>query len=230
MISLLSILAVGFALGMRHATDADHVVAVSTIMSRERSLWRAAAIGLIWGVGHSLTILVVGSAILFFGWVVPARLGLGLEFSVGLMLVGLGAWSLKAFGSEPQALAAGPGGLTAETSPAWPGHIHPHLPGAARPLLVGIVHGLAGSAAVALLVLPIFQNHLWAVIYLVVFGAGTVAGMMLVTATMALPLHWSVRRSTNFHRGLGRLAAVASVGFGAFLLYDIGVVQGLLVR
>src|SRR5271168_3827548 len=94
MIGLLSIIALGFFLGMRHATDPDHVIAVSTIVSRHRSVKQAALIGALWGVGHTLTILLVGSGIVLFGWVIPARIGLSMEFSVGLMLILLGVLNL----------------------------------------------------------------------------------------------------------------------------------------
>src|SRR6266852_4620098 len=94
MISLLSILALGFFLGMRHATDPDHVIAVTTIVSRQRSIRQAALIGILWGMGHTITILVVGSAIILFGLVIPPRVGLTMEFSVGLMLILLGILNL----------------------------------------------------------------------------------------------------------------------------------------
>src|SRR5215831_3618739 len=93
----LSILALGFFLGMRHATDSDHVVAVSTIVSREKSVLSASLVGALWGVGHSLTILIVGGAIIFFGVVLPARVGLTMEFSVALMLVVLGLLNVTGF-------------------------------------------------------------------------------------------------------------------------------------
>src|ERR1700688_2382761 len=94
MISGLAILAIGFFLGMRHATDPDHVIAVSTIVSRERSIAKAAFIGVLWGLGHTLTILAVGAAIVLFGLAIPARVGLTMEFCVGLMLILLGVLNL----------------------------------------------------------------------------------------------------------------------------------------
>jgi high-affinity nickel-transport protein len=96
-----------------------------------------------------------------------------------------------------------------------------------RPFLVGIIHGMAGSAAVALLILPIIQIPLQALAYLLVFGAGTIAGMLLITATIALPFVYSARRSSTFHRHLGFASSSLSVGFGLFLVYQIGFVQGL---
>src|SRR3954470_14027689 len=97
MMTLISFLLLGFFLGMRHATDPDHVIAVTTIVSRERTVRNAAWIGIVWGVGHSLTMLLVGGGIVFFGVVIPPRLGLSLEFSVALMLIVLGLFNLKSF-------------------------------------------------------------------------------------------------------------------------------------
>src|SRR6202171_3137263 len=94
MLSGFVILITGFVLGMRHATDPDHVIAVSTIVSRERSIVKAALIGILWGCGHTITIVAVGAAIIFFGMAIPARVGLTMEFSVGLMLILLGVLNL----------------------------------------------------------------------------------------------------------------------------------------
>src|SRR6202007_1709392 len=94
MIGLLSIVALGFFLGMRHATDPDHVIAVTTIVSRYKKVGHAAAIWAFWRFGHTLTIFVVGSGIILFGWVIPTRIGLSMEFSVGLMLILLGVLNL----------------------------------------------------------------------------------------------------------------------------------------
>lgn len=222
MTTLLSILLLGFFLGMRHATDCDHVVAVTTIVSKQRSLGSAALTGIFWGIGHSLTLLVVGGAIIFFGIVIPERLGLGLEFCVALMLILLGALNIR---SAMRSL----GGKDKEWEPEkgldrvfgrakWYG--------AVRPLIIGIVHGLAGSAAVALLVLPIIQRPIWAWAYLLVFGLGTVAGMMLMTTTIAVPITYTAR-FTFFRHHLATAAGCLSLGFGLFLAYQIGFVNGL---
>src|SRR5690348_3144414 len=97
MFNLLSITAIGFFLGMRHATDPDHVVAVTAIVSSQPKTFQAALIGAMWGIGHTLTILIVGAAIILFNLVIPVRLGLGMELSVGVMLILLGAWNLTSF-------------------------------------------------------------------------------------------------------------------------------------
>ncbi len=258
MTSLLAIVGLGFFLGMRHATDPDHVIAVSTIVSRHRTTGGAALIGAVWGVGHTITIMVVGGGIVLLGWVIPARVGLSLELSVGVMLIVLGtltlAGVLRRAGEEARPDGQGhtphshahPHGDYVHTHPH--GHqpeSHPHRPDQTplgrldrrlggirlyqliRPLVVGVVHGLAGSAAIALLVLTTIGNAGWAVLYLLVFGLGTVVGMMLVTAIIAWPFRYSAGRRGRLNAGLRVAAGVMSVGFGLLLAYRIGFVEGL---
>jgi high-affinity nickel permease len=227
MAGMTSIVALGFLLGMRHATDADHVVAVATIVSRERSLTMAARIGALWGLGHSLTIVLVGAPIVLLNWAVPPRIGLTMELSVGVMLILLGTLNitgvLHAAGAASHAHAADPSRL------AWlnrtVGRRGPFL--FLRPLLVGIVHGLAGSAAVALLVLTAIREPVWAVAYLVVFGVGTVAGMVLVTTVIALPFASAGAGVERTHRRLQVATGLLSVAFGCFIAYKIGSVGGV---
>jgi hypothetical protein len=223
--SLAPILALGFLLGMRHATDADHVVAVSTIVSRERSFLAAAPIGILWGIGHTLTILAVGGAIVLFGLVIPARIGLGMELAVALMLVLLGALNVVA------ALREANGTGRARTLAS--SHPHPHrnecarLGRSLRPLGIGVVHGLAGSAAVALLMLGSIRDPVWGLAYLVVFGVGTIAGMLLITTALAVPVIVIAERFERLRRVLGTATGFASAAFGVFLIHQIGFVHGL---
>ena len=259
MSSLLAIVLLGFVLGMRHATDPDHVIAVTTIVSRQRSLGGAALIGAFWGIGHTLTIMAVGAGIIVFNLVIPPRLGLTMELAVGVMLVLLGVLNLTGVTTR----------VTERLTPAVAGghahphahgdyihnHIHGHEPGhhghaedstpvakldrrfgasqgfslyhVLRPLLVGIVHGLAGSAAVALLVLATIHNSAWAVVYLLVFGVGTIAGMMLITAAIAVPYAYTGRRFVRLNGALAAASGLISVGFGLFIAYQIGFVNGL---
>jgi ABC-type nickel/cobalt efflux system permease component RcnA len=256
-ITFLSIVLLGFFLGMRHATDSDHVVAVTTIVSKQRSIGSAALTGIFWGIGHSLTLLFVGGAIIFFGVVVPKRLGLSLEFCVALMLILLGALNLRgalrALRMTRSVARSGHSHEHTHHDGEWV-HTHPHGHGpekhghredsvpparldrifgrakwyrALRPLAIGLVHGLAGSAALALLVLPIIGHPLWALAYLCVFGLGTIVGMMLITMTIAVPITYAARFGL-FHRHFGAVAGVFSVAFGLFLAYQIGFVNGLL--
>jgi high-affinity nickel permease len=250
MTGILAIAALGFFLGMRHATDPDHVIAISTIVARQRSTRGAAWIGVVWGVGHTLTILVVGGGIILLGWVIPARVGLSMELSVGLMLIVLGIMNLTGvLGriTEPLTHAhAHPHGDYVHTHAH--GHdpeAHPHAPeqtpvgwldrhfGALglyqllRPMVVGIVHGLAGSAAVALLVLTTIRDPGWAVLYLLVFGVGTIVGMMLITSVIAMPIAYTGARFVRVNRGLRVASGLISLGFGLFLAYQVGIVNGL---
>jgi len=224
--TLLAILALGFFLGMRHATDSDHVVAITTIVSRERSARSALWIGALWGLGHSVTILLVGGAIVLCGWVIPPRLGLSMELSVAIMLIVLGAMNLSTTLSRINQVAHP---HRHEPAPASQEHEHWRVRGPLRPLAIGVVHGLAGSAAVALLVLATIKSASMALLYLAVFGAGTVAGMMLLTLAMALPISAMARRFGNLELGLSRITGVVSIAFGLFLAYQIGVADGLLV-
>jgi len=266
-IGLFTIIVVGFFLGMRHATDPDHVIAVTTIVSRQRNVWRAALTGIFWGIGHTLTIFIVGAGIIIFNLVIPERLGLSMEFSVSMMLIFLGVINVLAFlRSIPGATAAvTPGTISDEHSAAEPPHSHAHRhrglfahshghvpedqsqePGAAptafldrafgrsgiyqhlRPLLIGLVHGLAGSAAVALLVLTTISNPHWALAYLLLFGVGTIAGMMLITMSIASTFLFVGRNRAGFSRKLSLASGLISVAFGLFVAYEICFVQGLL--
>jgi high-affinity nickel-transport protein len=259
MTSGLAILAIGFFLGMRHATDPDHVIAVSTIVSRERSISKAAFIGVLWGLGHTLTILAVGAAIILFGLAIPARVGLTMEFCVGLMLILLGAlnltgamkWMSEKF-SPAHPPVSGEHVHIHEHDAKLHFHWHSHAPEsehhaatlappqalersfaglgryqALRPVFVGIVHGLAGSAAVALLVLSAIREPKWGVLYLLVFGVGTIAGMMLITSVIALPFSFAGYRFAWLNRSLVTGSGILSLVFGLFICYQIGFVDGL---
>jgi len=240
---------------MRHATDSDHVIAVTTIVSRQRNIASAALTGVFWGIGHSITLLVVGGAIILFGLVIPQRLGMGFEFCVALMLILLGWLNLRAFRRSVDYVISNEqhahehvhqhGDYIHSHShrhdPDEHGHSEKDVPTARldrqfgrshfyrllRPMIVGVVHGLAGSAAVALLVLPIIRDSTWAMIYLLIFGVGTIAGMMLITVAIAAPITYSVNRSRAFNRYVGAAAGVLSLIFGLFLVYQIAYVDGL---
>ena len=177
---LLALAGFGFLLGMRHATDADHVIAVTTILNRSRRLLDTTLIGALWGLGHTITVLIVGTLIIVFNVVIPPPVGLAMEFAVALMLIALGILNLTGSLSW----------LTERMTPPAPIHAHDHLHGGAshghlhghgaqpglvaslgryqllRPIVVGLVHGLAGSAAVALLVLATIQDTGTAIAYL----------------------------------------------------------------
>jgi high-affinity nickel-transport protein len=238
LVSFAGIVLLGLFLGMRHSTDPDHVVAVSTIVSRERSVGHAALIGVLWGVGHTLTISVVGSAIILFGLVIPPRIGLSMEFSVAVMLILLGVlnltgviqWLTKRFtpAEKSEGTAADSIGVEPETK-SFGSRLMARFGvyQLLRPLFIGLVHGLAGSAAVALLVLSTIHSPLWAIAYLVVFGVGTIAGMMLMTTIIAMPIAYTGNRFARTGSYLAVASGIASTAFGMFLVYQIGLVDGL---
>ena len=215
MSAFLALMALGLLLGMRHATDPDHVIAVTTIVARQRSSRGAASIGAAWGLGHTLTILLVGGGILLFGWVIPPKLGLSMELAVGLMLIVLGAMNLTGTVRRIRARQ-----LDGERR--WPGARQ-----LVRPLVVGMVHGLAGSAAIALLVLATIGDAQWAIWYLFVFGAGTILGMTLMTALIVLPFRRRDPRFARLNGGLRVASGVISVAFGLFVAWRVGIVDGL---
>ena len=203
MIDLALAFATALLLGMRHATDADHIVAVSAIASRERSVRKATMVGAVWGLGHTLTIFAVGGAIVIFRVAFTPRVGLSLEFTVAVMLVLLGALNL----------------LDVRVG----GGISSH----ARPFAVGVVHGLAGSAAATLLILPLIADARWAVAYLLVFGLGTIAGMATVTLAIAAPAALAAARVAGFQRWIRLASGTISLAFGTWLIARIGWVDGL---
>jgi high-affinity nickel-transport protein len=226
---LLPILALGFFLGMRHATDSDHVVAVTAIVSREKSARAATLVGALWGIGHTLTIMLVGGAIILFGIVVPAKVGLSMEFSVAVMLVLLGLMNVVGWRRDVRHLRAPSAEVTEATDAnarlGWAARLGGLR--SIRSLVVGTVHGLAGSAAVALLVLTTLRDARWALLYLFLFGVGTVAGMMLITSALAVPLVYTDRKFSAWNRHMGWITGLFSLGFGLWLVYRIGFVDGL---
>jgi hypothetical protein len=261
-LNVVSFLFLGFFLGMRHATDADHVVAIATIVSRERSVAGSALLGAAWGVGHTVTVMAVGAAIIVFGVVIPPKLGLSMEFAVGIMLVMLGVLTLTGMGRKvgaAHAHAGVPGGhaLDLHDHPHTHGdyvhrHPHGHGPGAhghaeehtplarldrsrfgriavyqwLRPFAVGLVHGLAGSAAVALMVLSIIREPVAALGYLLLFGLGTIVGMMLITLILSAPFVFTVVNLPKFNWRLRVASGLVSFVFGVILIYGIGFAEG----
>ena len=253
MTQILALAGFGFLLGMRHATDADHVIAVTTILNRSQRFMHGTVIGAIWGLGHTITVLVVGVLIIAFGVVIPPPVGLAMEFAVALMLILLGVLSLT----------GGMGRLVERFTPPAPMHGHPHEhlhahdaddephphghahlhghgndPGLVqtfgwfqlgRPLVVGLVHGLAGSAAVAFLVLTdlAVNDTGQAIVYLLIFCAGVAAGMAILTTVIGLPFLVSRVRSERINRWLTLGSGVLSLAFGLYLAYQIGIVDGL---
>lgn len=239
MLSLTAILFIGFLLGMRHATDPDHVVAITTIVSRQPGVARAGLIGALWGIGHTCTIFVVGAMIILFRVTIPPRVGLSMELAVAAMLILLGILNLTGTLRQlqerflPNSLASSSeenGSREKDETEIQASVGMFRAMGAynvLRPLIIGIVHGLAGSAAVALLVMATIHDSWWAIAYLLLFGIGTVAGMVLITTVIAMPFTLTGKRFSSLNRGMGIASAVISVAFGLFLSFQIGIVDGL---
>ena len=239
--SILFVTGLGLILGMRHSTDPDHVVAISTIVSKQRSIRNAAFIGSVWGIGHTITIFIVGSLIILFGVEISPRVGLSMEFSVAVMLILLGILNLSGvmqkvtafFTPAVGALENTPAPNRKETSKKGVERLIESSLGrfglyqCLRPLVIGLVHGLAGSAAVALLVLSTIHNPVWATAYLLIFGAGTMVGMMCMTAAIAIPLTFAGDRFAKLSRYLGTASGMVSLCFGSFLVYQLGFLGGL---
>lgn len=197
---MISLLLLGLLLGVRHASDADHVAAVTAISSRSVSLAHASRVGVLWGLGHTTALLLFGGAIILFEIAVPPRLGLGLEFAVGVMLVTLGLRNVLPAPRVPQA-ARDP----------------------ARPLVVGALHGLAGSGAVVLLVLAAIPDPRWAVAYLVLFGVGTMLGMVAVTTAIAVPSRLASVRAPRVGGALRFAAGAVSIAIGIAVMRETGI-------
>jgi len=202
----LPLLGLGLLLGLRHAADPDHVVAVTAIAARTRRMAPATLLGMVWGLGHTLTLFGVGAGIILFNWAIPPRVGLAMEFCVALALVVVGLLNLSR--QNPRA-------------PDSSG------PPARRAFVVGLVHGLAGSAVVALLVLATVRDPLWACGYLLVFALGTLVGMACVTASFAAPVAAAAHRWRSARQVIRFSTGTLSVALGVWLAYRIGWHDGL---
>ena len=233
----LFVVGLGILLGMRHSTDADHVVAISTIVTRQRGMRSAALIGSVWGLGHTITVFAVGAFIILLGVRIPPRIGLSMEFCVALMLVLLGVLNLTgimaritnrlSIAGTRNSLDSSTRSRNASREPALAAIRSLGAFQLLRPLVIGLVHGLAGSAAVALLVLSTIRDPIWATVYLLVFGGGTMLGMMLMTTAISLPLSFAGVRSARLSRWFGVASGMASLCFGSFLVYQLGFLGGL---
>jgi len=238
-VPVMTTIAFGFVLGLRHALDADHVAAIAALARPGEGLRRALANGFSWGFGHALMIGLAGSLAIALRAAVPGRLALAFEFAAGLMLVVLGVAALR--GALRDRLHvhqhlhddvahahlhfhAAPHGRGAHAP-----HRHPHpFRLALRPFLVGSVHGLAGSAALALLVLATVPTALLGCLYLLLFGAGTTAGMMLMSLALGAPLVIARRRALWLSGALRAAAGLGSLGVGITLAWRTGLAAGLL--
>jgi sulfite exporter TauE/SafE len=227
-----SVLLIGFVLGLQHAVEADHLAAVSTIVSEKKNLWTASLVGGMWGIGHTISLFAVGALVIFLKLQISETIETKLEVLVGGMLVLLGLNALrKLFTAEKVHVHTHEHGAREHV------HIHSHAREqaeashhrfSARSIAIGMVHGLAGSAALMLLVVPTIASPALALLYILIFGIGSIGGMMAMSTLLGLPLQLTAERFKRAHSVVCALAACFSLGFGIFLAYEIGFVEGLL--
>ena len=246
-VGVFALLGLGLVFGLKHATEVDHVVAVSTVVSQHSNVWRSALVGALWGAGHTLSLVVVGLFVLVFRVAIPLRVANWLEFGVALMIIGLGVLALtRVFRRRSHTHVHR---HLHRHEPDGQPHVHihfhedattehhgagsPQLPRATqvshshaisrlgfKPLLVGAMHGLAGSAALSLMVLTQIQSVSLGLLYLVVFGIGSSLGMLLMSGLIGLPFALSGRRLTRVDYGLQAVAAILSITFGFWYAYQ----------
>lgn len=234
-VSTVSVLALGLVFGLKHAVEADHVAAVSTIVSERKSLLSSSLIGGLWGVGHTLSLLIAGVVVILLHVQIGEKTALALEFGVALMLIALGVNAIRKLARggrlhfhmhrHGQRLHVHPH-IHEQSSEDHPATHHGFRLGA-RPLLIGMMHGLAGSAALMLLVLSTIPSPFIGMVYILVFGFGSICGMMLMSLFVGLPFRLTADRFRRAHLTVRGLAGLFSLGFGLFMVYEIGFIQGL---
>ncbi|WP_426453057.1 sulfite exporter TauE/SafE family protein [Paenibacillus sp. S-38] len=225
-VSLLSILALGFILGIKHAVEPDHVIAVSTIASQSKKLSRSSLAGVYWGIGHTATLFIVGVILILMKNEIPEKWAMSLEFLVGIMLVYLGITTMLSFRK-----------IKVHTHEQG-GAPHLHLPPSddrassrsrvsyGKSMLIGLVHGLAGSGAMVLLTMSTVRSAWEGAVYILIFGAGTVAGMLFFTTVIGIPFVLTAGKS-RLNTPLTSLTGIVSTGFGIYYMYNLGVTEGL---
>lgn len=231
---MISILVIGFLIGLQHALEADHVAAVASMASRSQSIGKTMRRGAIWGVGHTIALLVVGSVVILMDKAVPDTAAHWLEFAVGVMLVILGADVLRRLikdrvhfhfhkhkNSQPHLHAHSHRGDGQHQESA---HSHRHTKGmSAKVLAIGIMHGLAGSAALILLIAGTIESPLLGLFYIILFGFGSIVGMATLSVVIAIPLKYSANSMTWAYNGLQMTIGIATISLGAYTMYTLGI-------
>jgi sulfite exporter TauE/SafE len=221
--SVFAILVIGFVIGLYHAVEADHLAAVSAIVSERKSAIASSLIGGLWGLGHTLSLFIVGGLVIFLKLQISESLEAKLEAIVGVMLVALGANAIrKLFRSEKIHVHQHEHGGSQHV------HLHAHKDTkevshhglSPRSLFVGMVHGLAGSAGLMLIVVPTIESPMLALAYILIFGVGSIAGMMLMSMLMSVPLVFTANRFTMVNRGIRVLAGLFSLIWGVLLINE----------
>ncbi|MGX9134239.1 HoxN/HupN/NixA family nickel/cobalt transporter [Rummeliibacillus sp. JY-2-4R] len=242
-VTIFSVLALGFVLGIKHAIEPDHVIAVSTIASQSKKLWQSSLAGVFWGIGHTATLFIVGIIIILMKGEIPDKWAMSLEFLVGVMLVYLGVKTIISFKNihiHTHSHAQDEEDLNLlEEEEEDHIHVHSHKNEGKHhhhhhhkkttylgSTLIGLVHGLAGSGAMVLLTMSTVNSVGEAAIYIMIFGLGTVIGMLFFTTIIGIPFVLS-KKSTNISGTLGVITGAISVIFGAYYMYNLGINEGL---
>lgn len=231
MTALFYVLGLGFLFGLRHALDADHIAAVAALATRSRTLNDTVRVGLAWGLGHALTLFAVCTAVLVMGAGFPEYIALMAEFVVGIMLVGLGLDVLRraikerlhvhAHGHADRGDHVHIHSHAGEDRHEDSAHLHSHPAGLPRrAVIVGLMHGLAGSAALLLLTLGTFDTVVIGLAYVALFGIGSMAGMAVLSFTMALPLRRMARYTTWGMNGINAVVGTGTVALGVMVMVE----------
>lgn len=218
----LAVLGIGFVLGLQHAIEADHLAAVSTIVSEKKNLLTASLVGGLWGVGHTISLFVVGVLVILLKLQISEAVEARLEAAVGVMLVLLGLNALrKLFASKVHAHVHSHGERE---------HVHfhshrnepteSHHRFSSRSIVIGMVHGLAGSAALMLLIIPTISSPVVGLLYIIIFGIGSIGGMMAMSFLIGLPIHFTANKFEFLNKGIRLCAGLFSLGLGAFIFYE----------
>ncbi|WP_257350389.1 sulfite exporter TauE/SafE family protein [Pseudalkalibacillus decolorationis] len=210
-ISFLTVLLFGFILGVKHSLEPDHIIAVSTIASKTKTLWRSSLAGVYWGIGHTVTLFIVGLVLIVLKAEVNEVFALSLEFLVGIMLVYLGVTSMFVYKKR----------LVEQKEYSRSPHI-----AYGKSFLIGIVHGLAGSAAMILLTVSTVSSVWQEAVYIIVFGAGTIVGMLFFTTLIGVPFVLSADKK-RLNRLLTQVTGGISAVFGIYYMYNLGITEGL---
>jgi ABC-type nickel/cobalt efflux system permease component RcnA len=224
--NLLTFLSVGFLLGLRHALDADHLAAVSTVLAERPSMRASGLVGFWWGVGHTLTLMLVGAVVLVSGVHIPEPFALLAESGVGLLLVVLGGTlALKLFRERwhlHRHVHDGEPHVHLHSHHRREDHAHPHWARQSlRPLLIGMAHGVAGSAALMLVIVSNTSGIGQGLLYIAVFGFGSIAGMLVIGLTLSVPVIYSRVLGQQAFFAVQGVASLGSVGLGLWMLYRL---------
>ena len=232
-LSILAVLSIGLVFGLKHAMEVDHVVAVSTIVSQHKNVFHSALVGALWGAGHTASLLVIAAIVLTLRVAIPETVSGWLEFGVALMIIGLGVsalWRALRKSGEVHVHQHSHDGLShthvhfheTETRHQPASHVqHSHTVSRIgwKPILIGMVHGLAGSGALTLLVLAQISSSVVGFMYVATFGLGSIVGMLVMSGLIGLPFALASKKLTHVHQGIQTVAAVFSICFGVWYAY-----------